>query len=469
MRELWVCSLLCVLQVLGGCSPPGPVGSDTAAVGMRYDPGDPLFDVQPVASVLPEGAGVDVFVQFMSGGFTFVRVGNDFLAAFDVSMRIRDRKTDSLVSERAWPETLRVNTYRETQAVDRYLVEKALPVQSGSYMVEVVVEDRNSGTSATRREAVIVPDLKHGEPFIGRPLLYRRDANGMMQPVVLFHVPSSDDTLYAQVRLFNVPPATALATELLLTHYVVDTTEAVPPYYYASASGDYRNRSVYSERVDTVFRQMRRCTVADGAAGLTLAMPPLDPGLYRVQLALRRSDDVQPSWTIGTGRYFAVMAPSFPRLGTLAEMARAVRYIAVGSEKDSIASAMTQAELRRRFDEFWLSRMPDRRLAAEIVRRYSNRIEEANRLFSTYKEGWKTDRGMIYTIMGPPEHVERDASRETWYYQTTERGAAGIWQFRSVEFAPENFSVTEYLLVRGRGYTNTWMSMVSRWREGKVF
>ncbi len=468
MKVLWVCSLLGALQ-LGGCSPPESFVSGAATVGIRYAPGDPFFDIQPVASVLPEGSGVDVFVQFLYGGFTFVRAGNGFDGAFEVSMRIRDRETDSLVIERAWPETLKVGTYRETQAADRLLVEKVLPVHSGTYTVEVVVEDLNSGKSATRREAVVVPDLNHGEPCLSRPMLYRRDAGGVLQPLVLFHVPSFGDTLYTQVGLFNLPAAATIATELLLTRFVVDTTEAVLPYYYASASGDFRSRSLHPERVDTVFREMRRGTIADGAAGLTLALPPLGPGLYRVQLALRRINATQASRTIGTGRYFAVVGPSFPQLGTLSEMVHAVRYLAMESEEDSLTSALTEAELHKRFDEFWLSRLPDRRLAAETVKRYSGRIEEANRFFSTYKEGWKTDRGMIYTVMGPPERVEHDANRETWYYTSTEESAARTWQFRSVEFAPENLSITEYMLVRGREYARTWMSMIAKWREGKVF
>ena len=469
MKVLWVCSVLGALQIAGGCSSSESVGIGAARVAMQYAPADPFFDIQPVASALPEGSGVEVFVQFLYGGFTFVRAGNDFHGAFEVSVRIHDRETDSLVIERAWPETLKVGTYRETQTADRLLVEKVLPVRSGSYIVEVVVEDQNSGKSATRREAVTVPDLNQGEPFVGRPMLYRRDAGGMLQPMVLFHVPAFGDTLYTEVGLFNLPPSATIATELLVTRFVVDTTEAVLPYYYASASGDFRSRSQYPERVDTVFRESRRGTIAAGAAGLTLAMPPLNPGLYRVQLALRQIDGVQTSRTIGTGRYFAVVGPSFPQLGTLSEMVRAVRYIAMDSEQDSLASALTDAELHKRFDEFWLSRLPDRRLAAETVKRYSGRIEEANRFFSTYKEGWKTDRGMIYTIMGPPERVEHDANRETWYYPSTERSAAKIWQFRGVEFAPENLSITEYILVRGPGYARSWMSMIAKWREGKVF
>ena len=33
-------------------------------------------------------------------------------------------------------------------------------------------------------------------------------------------------------------------------------------------------------------------------------------------------------------------------------------------------------------------------------------IEEANKQFSNYKEGWKTDMGMMYILFGPPWYIE---------------------------------------------------------------
>ena len=36
---------------------------------------------------------------------------------------------------------------------------------------------------------------------------------------------------------------------------------------------------------------------------------------------------------------------------------------------------------------------------------YYRRVRFANEEFTQYKDGWKTDRGMIYILFGPPNQV----------------------------------------------------------------
>jgi hypothetical protein len=38
---------------------------------------------------------------------------------------------------------------------------------------------------------------------------------------------------------------------------------------------------------------------------------------------------------------------------------------------------------------------------------YYRRIEFANTNFTSYIEGWRTDRGMVYITLGPPNDIER--------------------------------------------------------------
>jgi hypothetical protein len=38
---------------------------------------------------------------------------------------------------------------------------------------------------------------------------------------------------------------------------------------------------------------------------------------------------------------------------------------------------------------------------------YYRRVAFANRSFTTFRDGWKTDRGMVYIILGPPDEIER--------------------------------------------------------------
>jgi GWxTD domain-containing protein len=84
-------------------------------------------------------------------------------------------------------------------------------------------------------------------------------------------------------------------------------------------------------------------------------------------------------------------------------------YIASSTEKDYIESAPSKEEKIKRYLEFWKKKNPnpneeDNRVFDE----YYRRINFANDNFTSYNiEGWKTDRGMIYITLGPPNNIDR--------------------------------------------------------------
>ena len=63
-------------------------------------------------------------------------------------------------------------------------------------------------------------------------------------------------------------------------------------------------------------------------------------------------------------------------------------------------------------DRFWLSNIKNTNKAIQIIELFYERVEEANKQFSNYKEGWKTDMGMMYILFGPPWYVENTLGRE---------------------------------------------------------
>jgi hypothetical protein len=95
------------------------------------------------------------------------------------------------------------------------------------------------------------------------------------------------------------------------------------------------------------------------------------------------------------------------------------------------------------------------------IRRYYKRVEEANRFFSVAAEGWKSDRGMIYLVYGPPAVVYRTQDSEEWTY-----GEAG--NPMSVRFLFNlnvNRPVPDFEMLRSENYRNTWNMAVSNWRR----
>ncbi|MBN1197384.1 MAG: GWxTD domain-containing protein [Candidatus Aminicenantes bacterium] len=87
------------------------------------------------------------------------------------------------------------------------------------------------------------------------------------------------------------------------------------------------------------------------------------------------------------------------------EFIQEVRYIITTEERKQYVNipATERAEFRR---DFWRRRDPspdtDRN---EYRETYYARVAEANRLFrSEGREGWLTDRGRVFVLLGPPDH-----------------------------------------------------------------
>jgi GWxTD domain-containing protein len=100
-------------------------------------------------------------------------------------------------------------------------------------------------------------------------------------------------------------------------------------------------------------------------------------------------------------------------------------YIASADEMSYIRKGKTRDEKISRFKEFWKKKdaVPSTE-ENEVFNEYYRRVAFANANFSQYIKGWKTDRGMVYIILGNPNNVDRHPFEydskpyEVWdYYQ----------------------------------------------------
>jgi GWxTD domain-containing protein len=52
--------------------------------------------------------------------------------------------------------------------------------------------------------------------------------------------------------------------------------------------------------------------------------------------------------------------------------------------------------------------------ARRTIRAYYRRVTQANMLFTSYKEGWKTDMGMVISSFGKPDQINKTKDKEVW-------------------------------------------------------
>jgi hypothetical protein len=96
------------------------------------------------------------------------------------------------------------------------------------------------------------------------------------------------------------------------------------------------------------------------------------------------------------------------------------------------------------------------------MRNYFRQVELANRYFTSYKEGWKTDRGMVYIVFGLPTEVAKIEDREVWTYRRDDLRTTFTFMKSSSVFDPDN-----YVLIRDKKYQQMWYETIDKWRNAR--
>ncbi len=149
----------------------------------------------------------------------------------------------------------------------------------------------------------------------------------------------------------------------------------------------------------------------------------------------------------------------FPVISSAEHVISPLRYISTQREYDILTSSSNK---KLTADSFWLVNTGHPNRARQLISRYYNRVQEANNMFSSFLEGWKTDRGMVYIVLGPPNYVYRATNTENWVYG--EAGNPGSLRFSFIR-VNNPFTNNDYNLYRNPMFKETWYNSVENWRR----
>jgi GWxTD domain-containing protein len=153
----------------------------------------------------------------------------------------------------------------------------------------------------------------------------------------------------------------------------------------------------------------------------------------------------------------------FPRMTRPEELVKPLIYISTNNEIKELVS--TQAP-KKTLDNYWLRMTGNNESKARrTIRAYYRRVTQANMLFTSYKEGWKTDMGMVHIVFGKPDQVNKTKDKEVWTY--TQNANFSEINFTFVK-RPNQFVEDHYELMRYVEYEPIWYPTVEEWRTGIV-
>lgn len=156
-------------------------------------------------------------------------------------------------------------------------------------------------------------------------------------------------------------------------------------------------------------------------------------------------------------------ADAYPELATYEDLVLPLRFLTTNREYDNLLESNNP---KKSVDEFWLRIGNTEERAAIMLNTFYRRIENANRYFTSYVPGWKSDRGMIYAVFGPPNIIYKSTGGERWIYGQENSSLSYTFQFSKVE---NPFTDNDFSLSRSTIYRYTWAQAVDTWRQGRIY
>jgi GWxTD domain-containing protein len=177
---------------------------------------------------------------------------------------------------------------------------------------------------------------------------------------------------------------------------------------------------------------------------------------------------------IKEGYTFFNFGVTYPEMTTPEVMIEPLAYLTTEDELNTLRSS---AKPKVALDEFWIKCGGNVDKARELIRIYYTRVLYANYYFTSYKEGWRTERGMIYLIYGPPDKVYKSSEGENWGYRKPVIKSSWGYTYKVEEqylffnFKKKNniFTDNDYYLSRNESLVTLWDQAVASWKRGIVF
>ncbi len=117
-----------------------------------------------------------------------------------------------------------------------------------------------------------------------------------------------------------------------------------------------------------------------------------------------------------------------------------VIYIITEDERAVFEALTNEAEKEQFIEQFWYRRDSDLRTPInEFKEEHYRRIAYANERFHSGKSGWKSDRGRIYIIHGPPDEIEDFGGGGQYVRESYEGGGTTTvhpferWRYRKID------------------------------------
>lgn len=297
-----------------------------------------------------------------------------------------------------------------------------LKISKSEYLIEIISVDLNN--------------LKKNQNYISVNKVSTYTQQNFLVTRVESLRPLFNQSLNSNV-IFKLNNQRNRSKDIYVKYYSIDIPSPMPPYFIS-------NSRVLEITADSIY------TINDyKEKELSLQKK----GIYFIQL----------DTAVDEGLALYNFNSFYPDIKSASQLLQPLKYLTSFREYKRLETYKNQ---KIAIDSFWLNTAEEIEKARELIRIFYNRVQLANRFFTSYTEGWNTDRGMIFIVLGPPKAVYKSKDTERWSYG--HRTSQPVLEFTF--FRVDNpFTENSFALQRDENYSRVWNQAVDTWRGGLVF
>ena len=375
------------------------------------------LDMSTRASLDSNKTVLNVYTKVINDALQFVKDKKQYKASYEINIVVLNQAEEQ-IGQRLIEKNIVTQSFKNTNSEKDYsLTESQFFLDPGTYELVISLQDLESKKTSFQKRKAVVPDYFKDPLSMSTILLKNKvfaDSAVFFEPNVYGNISDDQSHIYVDVYVYDQEPPDSVQITYFLTNMKQDTLQLTNISY-----------NLKKKQTSMVF-EIPRGDIEQGEYQLGII-------LRKDSLSLVRRENLSVQWI-----YMPAIASD------LKEAVAQMKYIARGDLYKRMKKAKGQ-EQARLFKEFWMSVDPTPDTEQnELMQEYYARVRFANQQFSGFRDGWKTDQGMVYIILGPPNEVERHPfetdSRpyEVWIYHRfneafvfVDRQGMGVYELAS--------------------------------------
>ncbi len=395
-----------------------------------------------------DSARVDTYVAVPFSWLMFLNADDKYVADYEVTVSITELKTDSIIRKRSQPLTVILGTseWEKLHELDLTRADASqysfILKQGADYEARIEIKDLSTHKEMASSSRFTVLSFPPTTSSISDIVLYKSKSGAHITP----HIGSDISSLIIDeagifCELYNAPQSVPFW--LMQRISTVDDGEEI-------------SRSI------TVL-------VSTGQKRIPVFLPFIQEDLWSGKYVLETfilgdvKDTILASSTALQSHALAYRTRNIEVTGVhgvplasldLDDAIQQLTYVAQGGAYDSLFHAETKQEKRKAIMDFWdkMNWYKDQRTTRPMEVFY-RRVQYANEHFKTMGQGWRSDRGKVYIMLGSPTSIDRHP------YDATNKPYE-LWQYYDLSqqyYFSDQFMMGDYRLVSISPPTGTFL------------